>query len=153
ARQAAVEGKRTCVNRSGRSRRRGAKGGEGREGMMKVKEIGFVAVPVNDIARARRFYEGILGLKKSRDAMEGKWIEYDLGGGTLALGLSDDDWKPSSTGTGYALEVEGFDQAIAELRRAGVNFVEGPAETAVCHTGIIQDPDGNRLGIHRLKAN
>jgi predicted enzyme related to lactoylglutathione lyase len=120
---------------------------------MKVKEIGFVAVPVNDIARARQFYEGILGLRKSRDAMGGKWIEYDLGGGTLALGPSDGDWKPSSTGTGYALEVEDFDQAIAKLRRAGVNFVEGPAETAVCHTAIIQDPDGNRLGIHKLKAN
>jgi predicted enzyme related to lactoylglutathione lyase len=121
--------------------------------MMKVKEIGFVAVPVNDIARARQFYEGILGLKKSRDAMEGKWIEYDLGGGTLALGPSDDDWKPSWTGTGYALEVEDFDQAIADLRHAGVRFVEGPAETAVCRTAIIQDPDGNRLGIHKLKAN
>jgi predicted enzyme related to lactoylglutathione lyase len=120
---------------------------------MQVREIGFVAVPVNDIARARQFYEGILGLKKSRDAMEGKWIEYDLGGGTLALGPSDADWKPSSTGTGYALEVEDFAQAIAELRHAGVNFVEGPAETAVCHTAVIQDPDGNRLGIHKLKVN
>jgi predicted enzyme related to lactoylglutathione lyase len=121
--------------------------------MMKVKEIGFVAVSVNDIARARQFYEGILGLRKSRDAMEGKWIEYDLGGGTLALGPSDDDWKPSSTGTGYAPEVEDFDQAIGDLRHAGVKFVEGPAETAVCRTAIIQEPDGNRLGIHKLKAN
>jgi predicted enzyme related to lactoylglutathione lyase len=110
---------------------------------MKVREIGFVAVPVNDIARARQFYEGIVGQKKS----------CDLGGGALALGPSDDDWKPSSTGTGYALEVEDFDQAIAELRHAGVKFTEGPAETAVCHTAIIQDPDGNRLGIHKLKAN
>jgi predicted enzyme related to lactoylglutathione lyase len=108
--------------------------------MMKVKEIGFVAVPVNDVARARQFYEGILALEKSRDAMEGKWIEYDLGGGTLALGPSDDDWKPPSTGTGYALEVEDFDQAVAELRHAGVEFVAGPAETAVCYTAIIQDP-------------
>jgi predicted enzyme related to lactoylglutathione lyase len=121
--------------------------------MMRVKEIGFVAVPVTDVARARQFYEGILALEKSRDAMEGKWIEYDLGGGTLTLGPSDDDWKPSSTGTGYALEVEDFDQAVAELRHAGVEFVEGPAETAVCYTAIIQDPDGNRLGIHKLKAN
>jgi predicted enzyme related to lactoylglutathione lyase len=120
--------------------------------MMKVKQNGFVAVPVNDLTRAHQFYEGILGLKKSHDAMEGKWIEYDLGGGTLALGPSNDDWKPSSTGTGYALEVEDFDQAIGDLRHAGVKFVEGPAETAVCYTTVIMDPDGNRLGIHKLKA-
>ena len=30
---------------------------------MKVKEIGFVAVPVTDLERARDFYEGVLGLK------------------------------------------------------------------------------------------
>jgi len=121
--------------------------------MMKLKEIGFVAVPVNDSGRARQFYEGILGLKKSSDAMEGKWIEYDLGAGTLTFGPSDDGWKPLPIGTGYALEVADFNQAIAELRNVGVKFVEGPAETAVCHTAIIQDPVGNRLGIHKLKAN
>jgi catechol 2,3-dioxygenase-like lactoylglutathione lyase family enzyme len=31
--------------------------------MIHYKEIAFVAYPVTDIARARKFYEGILGLK------------------------------------------------------------------------------------------
>jgi predicted enzyme related to lactoylglutathione lyase len=119
---------------------------------MKIKEIGFVAVPVTEMERARKFYEGVLGLKKSRDFMEGKWIEYDLGPGTLALVPSSDEWKPSEHGIGVALEMENFDEAIAELRAAGVKFFWEPFESPVCHIALIQDPDGNKIGIHKLKA-
>ena len=42
---------------------------------MKIKGIGFVAVPVTDVKRARSFYEGVLGLKVSDEMMGGKWIE------------------------------------------------------------------------------
>ncbi len=43
---------------------------------MKIKEIGFVAIPITDIPRARKFYEGVLGLQVSDEMMGGKWIEY-----------------------------------------------------------------------------
>ncbi len=33
---------------------------------MKATAIGFVATPVTDVVRARKFYEGILGLKSLR---------------------------------------------------------------------------------------
>ena len=46
---------------------------------MKIKEIGFVAIPITDIPRARKFYEGVLGLQVSDEMMGGKWIEYTLG--------------------------------------------------------------------------
>ena len=46
---------------------------------MKIKEIGFVAIPITDIPRARKFYEGILGLQVSDEMMGGKWIEYTVG--------------------------------------------------------------------------
>jgi predicted enzyme related to lactoylglutathione lyase len=120
---------------------------------MKVKEIGFVAVPVTDMGRARKFYEELVGLKKSREFMEGKWIEYDIGAGTLALVPADDDWKPAQSGIGFALEMESFDEAIAELRTAGVKFFAGPFESPVCHVALVEDPDGNRIGIHKLKGN
>ena len=29
---------------------------------MKIKEIGFVGIPVTDMTRARKFYEEVLGL-------------------------------------------------------------------------------------------
>src|SRR6266576_3132877 len=46
---------------------------------MKIKEIGFVAIPITDIPRAREFYERILGLQVSDEMMGGKWIEYTVG--------------------------------------------------------------------------
>src|SRR6059036_3286592 len=33
------------------------------ENMIRYREIAFVAYPVTDMARARKFYEGVLGLK------------------------------------------------------------------------------------------
>lgn len=119
---------------------------------MKIKEIGFVAIPVTEMERARKFYESVLGLKKSRDFMDCKWIEYDIASGTLALVPSDEDWKPSEFGIGVALEMENFDEAISELRAAGVKFFAEPFQSPVCHIAIVQDPDGNKIGIHKLKG-
>ena len=70
---------------------------------MKIKEIGFVAIPVTDIPRARKFYEDVLGLHVSDEMMGGKWIEYSVGDNTLAIGNVGEQWKPSDQGTGAAL--------------------------------------------------
>jgi predicted enzyme related to lactoylglutathione lyase len=120
---------------------------------MKVKEIGFVAIPVTDIKRARAFYEGVLGLQKSGEFMNGLWIEYGLGKDTLAIASISETWTPSDQGTGAALEMEDFDAAIAELKKANVIFAMDAFESPVCHMAIVQDPDGNKLMIHKLKAS
>jgi len=39
---------------------------------MKIKEIGFVAIPVTDMKRARSFYENVLGLKVAEEMIGGK---------------------------------------------------------------------------------
>jgi predicted enzyme related to lactoylglutathione lyase len=119
---------------------------------MKVKEIGFVGIPVTDIARSRRFYEGVLGLKKSGEFMGGQWVEYDVGKDTLAIANTGEDWKPSDQGTAAALEMEDFESAIAELKKAKVTFVVDAMESPVCFMAVVQDPDGNKLMIHKLKS-
>ena len=118
---------------------------------MKATKIGFVGIPVTDIERARRFYEGVLGLKASEQMMGGKWIEYSVGPDTLAIANVGDQWKPSDQGTGAALEMEDFDLAIAELKKAGIKFDAEPFETPCCHMAVVQDPDGNKIIIHKLK--
>lgn len=129
--------------------------GASRQSNMKIKEIGFVAIPVTDIARARKFYEGVLGLKKSGEFLESKWIEYGVGKDTLAItNVSvSDPWRPSDQGTSVALEMEDFDAAIAELKKANARFAAEPFETPVCHIAVLQDPDGNKLMIHKLKSS
>ena len=119
---------------------------------MKVKEIGFVAIPVTDVARARKFYEGVIGLKQSGEFLDGRWVEYEIGKDTLAIANLDADWRPSDQGTSAALEVEDFDAAIAKLKAANVIFAADAFETPVCHMAVVQDPDGNKLIVHKLKS-
>jgi predicted enzyme related to lactoylglutathione lyase len=118
---------------------------------MKIKNIGFVGIPVTDIKRARTFYEEVLGLKVSDEMMGGKWIEYSVGDDTLAIANVGEHWTPSDQGTGAAFEVEDFDAAIKRLKDRHVRFAAEPFETPCCHMGVVQDPDGNKLMIHKLK--
>jgi predicted enzyme related to lactoylglutathione lyase len=118
---------------------------------MKIKAIGFVAIPVTDIERARSFYEEVLGLRTSDEMMGGKWIEYAVGEDTLAIANVSDTWTPSDQGTGAAFEVEDFNGAIGRLKDRHVRFAAEPFETPCCHMAVVQDPDGNKLIIHKLK--
>lgn len=118
---------------------------------IRILEFAFTGYPVTDIARARAFYEGVLGLKASTVWQDDKhaWIEYDLGGHTLAINNGSDQWKPSGDGPALALEVEDFDAAVAELKKQGVRFVLEPFQSPVCRLAVILDPDGNSLAIHK----
>jgi len=118
---------------------------------MKIKAIGFVGVPVTDIKRARSFYEGVLELKVSEEMMGGQWIEYEVGDDTLAIANVGEHWIPSDQGTGAALEVEDFDEAVKRLKDRAVRFAAEPFETPCCRMAVIHDPDGNKLIIHKLK--
>jgi predicted enzyme related to lactoylglutathione lyase len=118
---------------------------------MKIKKIGFVATPVTNMKRARSFYEEVLGLKVSDEMMSGKWIEYAIGEDTLAIVNVGEQWTPSDQGTGAAFEVEDFDAAIKRLKDRQVRFAAEPFETPCCHMAVVQDPDGNKLMIHKLK--
>lgn len=123
--------------------------------MLKVTEIAFSCYPVTDMARARRFYEGVLGLKPTMVVGETggmQWTEYDIGPGTLALGAGAPDWKPRSDGCSVGLEMEDFDAAIAHLRAHQVQFTMEPFPTPVCRMAFISDPDGNTICIHKRKA-
>jgi predicted enzyme related to lactoylglutathione lyase len=118
---------------------------------MRIKKIGFVAIPVTDIPRSQKFYEDVLGLRTSEEMMGGKWSEYAVGDDTLAIANVGDQWTPSDQGTSAALEVEDFDAAIRELKDQDVPFAVEPFETPCCHMAVVQDPDGNKLIIHKLK--
>ena len=118
---------------------------------MKINSIAFIGIPVSDVRRARKFYEEVLELAVSEEMMAGKWIEYAVGDNTLAIANVGEEWKPSDQGTGAELEVENFEEAINQLRNQHVPFAAEPFETPCCHMAVVQDPDGNKLIIHKLK--
>lgn len=123
--------------------------------MLKVSEIAFSCYPVTDMARARKFYEEVLGLKPTMIVGESggmQWTEYDIANGTLSIGAGAPDWKPTATGCSVGLEVEDFDVAIAHLKANSVKFKMEPFPTPVCHMAFIYDTEGNLVCIHKRNA-
>jgi predicted enzyme related to lactoylglutathione lyase len=116
-----------------------------------ITEIAFMGIPVTDIARARAFYEGVLGLKKTMDSAGGKWIEYDMGTGTLGIG-SYPGWEPSAQGTSIAFEVDDLDAEMSRLKARNVTIIMETMDTPVCRFAMICDPDGNKILIHKRKS-
>lgn len=119
---------------------------------MKIRNIAFVGIPVRDIKRAREFYEGVLGLEVADEMMGGNWVEYGIGENTLAIASIGAQWAPSHEGTAAALEVETFDETIKLLKDRQIVFNAEPFETPCCHMAVVQDPDGNKIIIHKLKS-
>ena len=116
-----------------------------------IKEVAFVAIEVSDAERARKFYQETLELKPGMTAMEGAWVEYDLGATTIGVGCHP-AWKPSRDGTTVAFEVEDIDATIATLKERGVSFDMEKTETPVCWMAQFRDPDGNKLVVHKRKT-
>ncbi len=116
-----------------------------------IKEVAFVAIAVSDVEEARKFYQETLGLKPSHTAMEGAWVEYELGGTTIGVGCHP-AWQPSRDGTSVAFEVDDMDTTIARLKERGVVFDMEKTETPVCWMAQFRDPSGNKLLVHKRKA-
>lgn len=122
---------------------------------MKITAFAYTCYPVTDLARARSFYEQLLGFKPATMMEEGGrgWIEYELGDGCLAIANGfGDDWKPGAQGPALVLETADLNAAVAEMKAAGTKFKFEPMEFPPCHLAIAFDPDGNQIGFHQKKA-
>ena len=117
---------------------------------MKINDIAFVGIPVTDMKRARAFYEGALGLQPDPEMTGEHWTEYSIGEGTLALACVGEQWRPSNQGTSAALEVENLEDAITRLEERKISYDK--VDSPVCRMAIIEDPDGNKVIIHKLKS-
>lgn len=120
-----------------------------------IRHIAFTLYPVTDMARARRFYEEILGLRMTRrEAHEFEWVEYDLDGGTFALTNMKEGSAPSSdAGGSIAFEVQNVDETVRQLRAQGVRVKLEPLSTPVCRLAVILDSEGNALTLHQVTQN
>jgi predicted enzyme related to lactoylglutathione lyase len=122
--------------------------------VVRIKEIAFTGYPVTDLARARVFYERVLGLVPSVILDHGGkgWIEYEVGSSTFALtNMDTEHWKPSADGPSIAFEVEDFDAAMQAIRNAGVQCQGEPMEFPSCRFAVVADPDGNSVAIHHRR--
>jgi predicted lactoylglutathione lyase len=110
---------------------------------MQVGRIDFIALPVEDLARADSFYGETLGLARNPNTSGERWVEYETGNLTLAL---------STFGGSLALAVEDVGDARSVLEQQDVQFAMDTFDSGVCHGAPFADPDGNRLQLHRRYA-
>ena len=127
--------------------------------MVELTGLSHVAVCVTDLARSKRFYGEVLGLKEvERPAFpfDGAWYELADGRqfhlivhdhpltlrGTTRIDLRDGH---------IALRVEDFDRALAHLQAAGVECVLRPENVTPWKQIYLTDPDGNVIELNALR--
>ena len=118
------------------------------------------AVPVSDMAKAKEFYEGKLGLSGGRPIGDGG-ITYPCGAGREIHIYPSPDNAGKSSGTIAAWEVEDLEKTVDELTANGVSFAQvdsdriktnekGIAELGDDRMAWFKDPDGNFHALAQL---
>lgn len=117
-----------------------------------LQRVAFTMFQVEDAARARAFYEDVLGLTRGLASPDGTWTEYDLpGGGCLALFRHPAGAFTPGGGASLAFEVEDLDALNVRLKAAGVRYVSDVIHGPRCRMSNILDSEGNALILHQLE--
>ncbi len=111
-------------------------------------------IAVTDLERARKFYEGTLGLKPMEERSDG--VRFEAGKGTWFL-IYPSQFAGTAKSTYMTFEVEDLETAVKELRGREVVFeeydlpglktTEGIAEIQGVRGAWYKDPDGNILAV------
>jgi catechol 2,3-dioxygenase-like lactoylglutathione lyase family enzyme len=120
-----------------------------------IRAIDYTAIIVRDMEAMRRFYEDVMGFPLQRE-LSANWIEYRVGGNTLALsrpGLTKAD-APTPKGSAslqlaFRVPPADVDRCAEALARKGVEILSPPTDRPFGHrTLFFRDPDGNLLEIY-----
>ena len=113
-------------------------------------------LPTADMAKARSFYEGTLGLTVDRDDAGG--VSYRCGEGIIFVYESQYAGTNKATAVSFDVPSSAFADEVDELRGKGVDFLTFEAEGVEWNDGVatmgesmkavwFTDPDGNILNI------
>lgn len=124
-----------------------------------------LAIPVNDLAKARSFYSNLLGFEEGRSSDH--WVDYNFFGHQLVIHLN-----PSHKGVmvvnavdgkevpvphfGVVLEWDAFDTFAERIRQKGIDFIIEPylrfeGLAGEQKTLFFKDPSENALEFKSFK--
>jgi predicted enzyme related to lactoylglutathione lyase len=115
-----------------------------------IKQFAFTVYPVLDMARARKFYEQVLGLQVTHNYDE-KWIEYHLNNNCFAItNMGGEHFQPNANAGGsIAFEVEDVDAEVAKAKAGGARAKIDTFDTPICRSAILIDTEGNPFTLHK----
>lgn len=116
--------------------------------LVKLDQIGQIAITVRDLARAKAFYQDVLGMKFLFDV--GTMCFFQCGAIRFALGASEA--HTPNTGTILYFKIADIQETHARLKEQDVAFVQTPHMVArmpdhELWLAFLLDPDGNTLGL------
>lgn len=113
-----------------------------------VEGFHFIMFTVQDMGRARKFYESLFALQPGSFDSE-YFVEYDLpDGNTFALG-HDPSAEHQPVG-GAMFGVSDAEAAIARVETLGGKLVKRYGGE-ICTSGWCTDTEGNAFGVHQRK--
>ena len=113
-----------------------------------LRGFDFVMYLVDDMKRARTFYEKLFALKPGAIDSE-YFVEYDLpDGGTFALARDPSVAREPSGGAVFG--VTDAEASIANVEQLGGTFLRKYGGES-CTAGWCTDPEGNPFGVHQRK--
>jgi len=114
----------------------------------------FAYIPVKDLARAREFYEKIVGLKPKEERVGG--VVYEFGENTSCFMYPTPNAGTSKASQAF-WEVDDIEREVAELKRRGVKFEEydmpgmktenGIATAGDAKAAWFKDTEGNTMAL------
>ncbi|WP_027527889.1 VOC family protein [Bradyrhizobium sp. Ec3.3] len=119
-----------------------------------IRAIDYTVIFVRDMVAMRRFYQDLLGFSLLRE-LSPNWIEYRVGGNTLALArpsrTAGDTPTPSGSASlqlAFKVSAPEVELCADELVRQGVALLSPPTDQPFGHrTLFFRDPDGNLLEV------
>ena len=119
-----------------------------------VSDIGQIAITVSDVAQAKAFYHGILGLKFLFDA--GTNLSFLAAGSVRIMLTTPQGFGTAGTNSILYFKVNQVESAWAAITAAGATPERAPLLTAKMPDhelwiGFVRDPDGNRVGLMEEK--
>ena len=108
-------------------------------------------LPASDIARARQFYEEVLGFQPSEVLEEMGQVTYQSGGGGFFVYATGSAGTNQATSAGW--RVDDLDAEMSDLRSRGVVFEEFDLPGLKTVNGVVEVPGGRAAWFKDTEGN
>ena len=119
----------------------------------RANPVNWFEIPVNDLSRAKTFYESALGVEITETEMGPNkmgWFPMEMGAaGAAGTLIQGDGYRPSHDGSLVYLHVDKIDPTLEAINNAGGKTLR--PRMGIGEHGFIahfEDTEGNRVALH-----